>query len=133
MDLSQRKIAVVLLGHGSLNPETALESQQLGSQLHGNRPNWTFVSAYLNQEPGLKTVVEELRAKDQDWIYVLPLLVFKGKHIEIDIPALLKQLNLEKTRKPMPPITLLSHLSQLPGFSDFLIHGMHIEMSKEQE
>jgi sirohydrochlorin ferrochelatase len=69
----------------------------------------------------MEEAVESLISQGCDSVYVLPLLVFKGKHTLEDIPAQIKAL---RSKHPGLPIDVEPHLSRLPHFRDVLLHAL---------
>jgi len=112
---------VILLAHGSPDPEAAQETHELRDALSALRPDWRFDVAFLNHEPKLDHAVESLMTMGCTHIRILPLLVFKGKHLREDIPALVSTL---RSRLPKLPLELQPHLSQLPGFREILLRTL---------
>jgi sirohydrochlorin cobaltochelatase len=117
MDSAGIALGVVLLAHGSSNSETDAEAKRLGSALALQRPEWAVAVAYLNGTPSLGQAVAWLKERGSRRISVSPLLVFTGKHVREDIPSILAA---ERSRHPETPLTLLPHLSALPGFPQWL-------------
>src|SRR3954466_14597007 len=111
----------VLLAHGSSEPEAASELKELCRHLSEARPDRRFTPAFLNQEPKLEQAVEALLAQGCNPIRVLPLLVFKGKHLLEDVP---RQIAVLRSRHPGLSLELEPHLSILPGFGEILLAAL---------
>lgn len=109
---------VILLGHGSSEPEAGLEIHELCTTLSEFKPGWRFEHAFLNQEPKLDQAVKVLISLGCRRIHVVPLLVFKGKHILEDIPNSVENL---RTRHPEIVFQLQPYLSRLSGFKDLIL------------
>ena len=126
---------VILLAHGSSEPEAAEEIRELCKELSTMKPQWRFTEAFLNQEPKLTAALEALILKGCDSITVLPLLVFKGKHTLEDIP---NQVEALRFQHPGLTIRLESHLSRLSGFREVLLQTLenvpphNVPSSKEE-
>ena len=116
-DVNNSLPGVILLGHGSREPEAEAEIRDLCGALSKSKPCWRFEHAFLNQEPQLDQAVEALISLGCNGIQILPLLVFMGKHILEDIPNAVENL---RTQYPEVVFQLKPHLSQLPGFKDLI-------------
>ncbi len=119
---TENRVGVVLLAHGSRDPEAESEAQELCRQLAASQPNWVFTAAYLNREPALSPAVDELCRRGCVRIEVFPLLVFQGKHAREDLPVLVQA---ERTRLPQMRFGLHPHLTRQPGFTAFLQTAIH--------
>jgi sirohydrochlorin ferrochelatase len=69
--------AVLLVGHGSRDPDSSGELQKLASLL-SNEINLEVHTAYLTTSVFYHEKVEELRSRSYEKIYVLPFLLFTG-------------------------------------------------------
>jgi sirohydrochlorin ferrochelatase len=69
--------AVLLVGHGSRDPESVVEFQKLASLL-SNEINLEVHTAYLTTSVFYHEKVEELGTRPYEKIYVLPFLLFTG-------------------------------------------------------
>ena len=129
-DVNNSLPGVILLGHGSREPEAESEIRDLCAALSKSKPGWRFEHAFLNQEPQLDQAVEALISLGCNRIQVLPLLVFKGKHILEDIPNAVENL---RTQHPEIVFQLKPHLSRLPGFKDLILKELnsHTFLSNE--
>ena len=108
---------VILLGHGSREPETENEIRDLCIALSKSRPGWQFEHAFLNQDPKVDRATQTLISLGCNRIQILPLLVFLGRHLLQDIPEAVEDL-----RKQHPKIVfeIKPYLSQMAGFKDLI-------------
>ncbi len=112
---------VVLLAHGSSDPETGSELRELCGILGAARPGCRFEPAFLNQDPGLEQAVAMLVSEGRKSLRILPLLVFKGKHVLEDIPRRVEDL---RTLHAGIELELEPHLSRLPGFGEMILRTL---------
>jgi anaerobic selenocysteine-containing dehydrogenase len=84
--------AVIILGHGSKNEDSAREQLQLINLLKKNMTEYTVKSAYLQLcEPTIDKVIEQLLSEGYKQIVIVPLLLFAGNHVQHDIPQLIEK------------------------------------------
>ena len=121
---------VILLGHGSSESEAGLEIRDLCATLSESKPGWRFEPAFLNQEPKLDQAVKALISLGCKHIQVLPLLVFKGKHILEDIPNSVENL---RTQHPEIVFELQPYLSRLTGFKDLILKELNSTTFRSNE
>ncbi|GAA3034931.1 CbiX/SirB N-terminal domain-containing protein [Kitasatospora albolonga] len=80
-----RRPALVLVAHGSRDPETAVEIGRLAALLRVRRPELDVRIAHLGlNAPLLPEVLDELRGP----AVLVPLLLSRGYHVKVDLPAL---------------------------------------------
>ncbi|MCB0308967.1 MAG: CbiX/SirB N-terminal domain-containing protein [Bdellovibrionales bacterium] len=95
-------LAVILLAHGTKNPESSQPvygyAKQLSLQTH------LQVEPCLREfiEPSIPTVVDKLATKGYRTIFVLPFFLFKSAHVTRDI-----QNDIEIERKKYPDIKFI--------------------------
>jgi len=120
MSLSNNSLpGVILLAHGSREPETEMELRELCRNLAESKKDLRFEIAFLNQEPKLEHAFEKLVSQGSFQVRIVPLLVFTGRHLREDIPNQIKEL---RSIRPDVKIELEPHLYRLPGFADVLMH-----------
>ena len=79
---------LVLLAHGSKNPEWALPFRKLTADLRGDLGDQAVYLCFMeNAEPGLMTVAREIMQTRVRKYRILPLFMAKGAHFFEDIPA----------------------------------------------
>ena len=83
-----KKSCLVLLAHGSRNPDWREPFDELLRELQGEAGAERVRLAYMQlASPSLPDVVRDLAAQGVDTIRVLPLLMSAGNHAYEDIPA----------------------------------------------
>jgi sirohydrochlorin ferrochelatase len=111
----------LFLAHGSPAPEAAVEFENLVMAWSKRNPRYKAHLAYLSVgQPDLMAGLKSAVAAGAREIEVLPLLLFSGKHILVDIPEIVRGFSAE-----FPHISIQLHgpLSSQPGFLDFLSQG----------
>lgn len=84
--------AVLLVGHGSRDPEAAREVEQLVAAYRLRRPELLLAHAYLGLvRPAVEEAVAELAGKAEA-VLLLPLFLFSGGHLTQDLPSLVERL-----------------------------------------
>ncbi len=82
------KKGLVLLAHGSRNPDGQASLEELVKDIRSATGNARVRLAYLQfAGPGLTEVVRELADAGVDSIRILPMLLTTGNHAIKDIPA----------------------------------------------
>ncbi len=120
----------ILLAHGSSEPEAAAEILDLCQTLSQAKPNRRFEAAFLNQEPKLDSAVSALISLGCRRIQILPLLVFRGKHVLEDIP---KNVEILRVKHPEILFELKPYLSRLPDFKDLILNELDRQSSDDIE
>ena len=119
MSLSNNSLpGVILLAHGSREPETEIELRELCRNLAESKKDSRFEIAFLNQEPKLDQALDSLVSQGCAQVRILPLLVFTGRHLREDIP---NQINELRSKHANVNIELEPHLYRLSGFANLLL------------
>lgn len=99
--------AIVLLGHGSRDPQWRVPMETLAARISQGHPDVVVRCAFLEwASPDVTSAVDELIAQGHVRIRLLPLFFGMGKHAREDLPELVKEL-----REQHPEL----HLSVLPS------------------
>ena len=85
------KEGIVLLGHGSKDPEWSQPFEKIAVSLGRRLPAVSVFPAYLEHGPSLDEAVAALVAKGALSIRVIPLFLGAGGHVKDDLPKLLAQ------------------------------------------
>ena len=85
------KEGIVLLGHGSKDPEWSQPFEKIAVSLGRRLPAVTVVLAYLEHGPSLEEAVAMLAAKGAMSVRVVPLFLGAGGHVKEDLPKLVAQ------------------------------------------
>ncbi len=108
----------VFLAHGSPAPEASREFEALVQQWRVANPSKIALTAYLSLgSPNLPQALADAEQDGAQCIEIVPLLVFSGKHLQVDIPHILatfcKTFPHVKVRQKGP-------LALRPGFIELL-------------
>jgi precorrin-8X/cobalt-precorrin-8 methylmutase len=88
------KAAIVLLGHGSQNPDSHAEFIQLCELVQRAEPEREVLYAYLQlRQPDLASVLTKLSEGRLAEVIIIPVFLFAGNHIQEDIPAVIGDLS----------------------------------------
>ena len=85
------KEGIVLLGHGSRDPEWSQPFEKIAVSLGKRLPAVSVFLAYLEHGPSLDEAVAALVAKGALSIRVIPLFLGAGGHVKQDLPKLVAQ------------------------------------------
>jgi len=85
------KEGIVLLGHGSKDPEWSQPFEKIAVSLGKRMPAVSVFLAYLEHGPSLDEAVAALVAKGALSIRVIPLFLGAGGHVKQDLPKLLAE------------------------------------------
>lgn len=86
--------SIVLLAHGSRDPQWAAPIEAVASQIRARQPGMAVCCAYLElRSPTLPEATEALIAAGARQVKVFPLFLGVGKHVREDLPKLLTRLN----------------------------------------
>jgi sirohydrochlorin ferrochelatase len=109
--------ALLIIAHGSRNPQSSEETGQLVNSLRDQPHPFDIIThAFLElAEPDVSSAINDLVARGADEIAVLPLFLARGNHVALDIPELIDQ---ARNSHRNVSITLTRHIgaaSTLPG------------------
>jgi sirohydrochlorin cobaltochelatase len=85
------KEGIVLLGHGSKDPEWSQPLEKIAVSLGKRLPAVSVFLAYLEHGPSLEEAVVALMAKGALSIRVIPLFLGAGGHVKQDLPRLVAE------------------------------------------
>jgi sirohydrochlorin cobaltochelatase len=85
------KEGLVLLGHGSRDPEWSQPFEKIAVSVGKRLPAVAVALAYLEHGPSLEEAVAMLAAKGALSIRVVPLFLGTGGHVKEDLPKLVAQ------------------------------------------
>jgi sirohydrochlorin cobaltochelatase len=85
------KAGLVLIAHGSRDPEWSQPFEKIGISLGRRLPAVAVALAYLEHGPSLDEAVAALVAKGALSIRVIPLFLGAGGHVKEDLPRLVSQ------------------------------------------
>jgi sirohydrochlorin ferrochelatase len=109
---------VVLLAHGSPAPETTLEFNRFAENWALQVPETRVYRAFLSiGSPTLAESLADAMRQGAKHIDVIPLLLFSGKHILVDLPQIATEF---MAANPEVAVQIGQPLAQRPGFTAFL-------------
>lgn len=103
------KEGIVLLGHGSKDPEWSQPFEKIAVSLGKRLPAVSVFLAYLEHGPSLEEAVTALAAKGALSIRVIPLFLGAGGHVKEDLPKLVAE-----ARRPEVKIVLDKPIGEQP-------------------
>ena len=87
------KEGIVLIAHGSRDPEWSRPFERIAASLTKKLPAVSVGLAYLEHGPSLDETVAALFAKGVGSIRVVPVFLGQGGHVKEDLPRLVTQSN----------------------------------------
>ena len=86
-----QRTGIIVIGHGSREPASNLEFEQLVAHLRTNRPEFDVRHAYVElAEPSLADGLDAI-ARSNDRVVVIPCFLFAAGHVKNDIPLALAE------------------------------------------
>ena len=104
------KEGIVLLGHGSKDPEWSQPFEKIAVSLGKRLPAVPVFLAYLEHGPSLDEAVTALVAKGALSIRVIPLFLGAGGHVKQDLPRLIAE-----AKRPEVQLVLDKPIGEQPG------------------
>ncbi|MCL6576476.1 sirohydrochlorin chelatase [Kyrpidia sp.] len=90
MRMENEQGAVLLIGHGSRDPEGNREFSALVENLRHRWPDRTVAGAFLEMaEPGIPHVMERLAARGIREVWAIPVILLPARHVREEIPEIL--------------------------------------------
>src|ERR1700751_410623 len=84
-----RRAGILIVGHGSREPASNLEFEQLGAHLRAYRPEFEVRHAFAElATPSLADGLDGI-ARCNDLVVVIPCFLFTAGHVKNDIPLAL--------------------------------------------
>ncbi len=109
---------VVILGHGSKLDETNNEIIQITKTLQEADKNRLYEIAFLSVgNPKMSQAVEILIKKGVEKIIIMPMFLFTGSHVQVDIPDILE---LQKKQYPNIKFIAAGHFGTHSGVADII-------------
>lgn len=104
---------LVLLAHGSRDPQGRQPLAQIRQWVQDATPDMHVREAYLSlNEPSLEACLEALNNEGVREATVLPMLVARGHHLNVELPVILDDL---QARFPSLRLSLSPHLGADTG------------------
>ena len=113
------KEGIVLLGHGSKDPEWSQPFEKIAVSLGKRLPAVSVFLAYLEHGPSLEEAVTALAAKGAMSIRVVPLFLGAGGHVKDDLPRLVAGV-----KRPDITLTLEKPIGEQPEVIDAIANAI---------
>lgn len=111
--------ALVLLAHGSRDPLGLQPLEQIRTWVQAAQPDLQVVQAYLSlNQPSLEDCLQNLHHAGVAEATVLPMLVARGQHLNVELPLLLADLQL---RFPGLKLSVGPHLGADSAIVDLVL------------
>lgn len=111
--------ALVLLAHGSRDPLGSQPLAQIRAWVESAQPGLRVREAYLSlNQPNLEQCLEDLHHEGHREVTVLPMLVARGQHLNVELPLLLQDL---QARFPLLRLSLSPHLGADGAIVDLVL------------
>ena len=112
------KQGIVLVAHGSRDPEWSRPFQRLAAALGKKLPAAAVALAYLEYGPSIEEALAALVAKGAGSIRVVPVFLGAGGHVKQDIPKLVA------AASPTVPVTIDSPIGEQAALIDAIAEGI---------
>jgi sirohydrochlorin cobaltochelatase len=112
------KQGIVLVAHGSRDPEWSRPFERLTAALEKKLPAVAIALCYLEHGPSLEEALAVLTAKGAGAIRVVPLFLGAGGHVKQDIPKLVAAAN------PGVPVAIDAPIGEQDGLIDAIAEGI---------
>jgi sirohydrochlorin cobaltochelatase len=112
------KQGIVLVAHGSRDPEWSRPFERLATALEKRMPAAAVALAYLEHGPSIEEALAALVAKGVGGIRVVPVFLGAGGHVKEDIPKLVA------AARPPVPVTVEAPIGEQAGVIDAIAAGI---------
>jgi sirohydrochlorin ferrochelatase len=117
--LEDRLNALILLAHGSRDPLGSQPLAQIKRWVQSARPDLDVREAYLSlNEPTLEACLQGLHHEGCAQATVLPMLVSRGHHLNVELPVLIDDL---QARFPSLRLSVSPHLGSDAAIVDLVL------------
>lgn len=114
-----RTVAIVLVDHGSRDPDTRAHLPSVAARVAAARPDWLVRHAHMEfGRPDVTEAIEACVAAGATEIHVHPFFLNEGLHVRETIPGLVEA---ERARHPHVAIDVTEHLGLHDGIVDAVI------------
>jgi sirohydrochlorin cobaltochelatase len=111
--------ALVIIGHGTRDPQGVAEFRQLVDQVATARPDWIVEPCFLElAEPHVPKGLDHAVERGATRIVALPLLLFAAGHAKRDVPELLEA---ARNRHPQVDFLQADHLGCHPSLVELSV------------
>jgi sirohydrochlorin cobaltochelatase len=112
------KQGIVLVAHGSRDPEWSRPFERLAAALEKKLPAHGIVLAYLEHGPSIEEALAALVAKGVGSVRVVPLFLGAGGHVKLDIPRLVA------AAQPAVPVTIDQPIGEQAALIEAIAEGI---------
>jgi len=121
----KKRVGVLLVAHGSKRKESNEEFIKLCKKikLEADAISYAFLEL---EKPSIEMAVEEMHEKEIQRVYLYPYFLNSGKHVSVDIPRIISNLNSIYTNME---IELLEHF----GSSKSVVSIISSDLQKAME
>jgi sirohydrochlorin cobaltochelatase len=120
----KKRVGVVLIAHGSKRSESNEEFMQLCEEIRlENILDFDEINcAFLEfQTPSLEIAIERMHNKNIDEVYIYPYFLNSGKHVLVDLPEIISQMQEKHTEMK---IQLLTHFGASPSITAIIANDL---------
>jgi sirohydrochlorin cobaltochelatase len=114
----QLKQGIVLVAHGSRDPEWARPFERLAAVLEKKLPAAVIALCYLEHGPSIAEAIAAATAKGAGSIRVVPMFLGAGGHVKEDIPRLVAAAN------PAVPVSIDAPIGEQGLLLDAIAAGI---------
>jgi len=118
-----KKIAVILIAHGSKRGESNEEFKALAKKVKEENPHFGAVEfAFLElAQPSIEDVIEKMHEMKIEAVFLYPYFLNSGKHVAVDIPNIAREMQLGiKDMK----IEVLKHFGESQSITKIISHDL---------
>ena len=112
------KQGIVLVAHGSRDPEWSRPFQRLAAAIGKKLPAAAIALAYLEHGPSVEEALAAVVAKGAGSIRVVPVFLGAGGHVKHDIPKLVAAAN------PAVPVVIDAPIGEQDRLIDAIAEGI---------
>ena len=112
------KQGIVLVAHGSRDPEWSRPFERLAAALEKKLPAVAVALCYLEHGPDIAEALAALVAKGAGAIRVVPVFLGAGGHVKQDIPKLVAAAN------PAVPVTIDQAIGEQAALIEAIAEGI---------
>ncbi|MCK9491114.1 MAG: CbiX/SirB N-terminal domain-containing protein [Sulfurimonas sp.] len=118
-----KKIAVILIAHGSKRSESNDEFIRLAKKIKEEDTHFDEVEyAFLElAQPSIEDTIDKMHQMKMDKVYLYPYFLNSGKHVAIDIPNIARemQIGIEDMK-----IEVLNHFGESKSIAKIISHDL---------
>jgi sirohydrochlorin cobaltochelatase len=112
------KEGIVLVAHGSRDPEWSRPFERLAAALEKRLPAHAIALAYLEYGASIEEALTALVAKGVGSVRVIPLFLGAGGHVKLDIPRLVE------AARPHVPVTIEQPIGEQAALIEAIAAGI---------